>query len=345
MHDKYKHEDSFARKSALNKKIHLEKVRVHNKRTLFIKEIAGVLAFVTVAFGTVGMVKAMVDDYSRKKHPDLNKSHSDSYDGIVPSTVAANNLEQHIEHETEKQEQPNNERYKELEESKEEAIFEIATSEDEKVTEYLNSERGNLIHRYSSDYGIDANIVAAICEQESSLNHEQHTPGGAFYNGYGVGAMQLESPAGEKITAYNYNTGNYDTIYETMDNACDESTNIQIGCMVLQNNLRHYDGNLAYAIQAYNYGQGMMDLIINRMQKDGVDTNDYNMLLKYIDDVHNNPSKYIDGWTENKYGDGKYLKHVLSHCPTKNVVCKDGDKEIKINLETMQISNQNSKVR
>ena len=338
--------DSFERRSALNKKIFLEKVAVQNRKTKLIKEVSGVLAVIMIAGGTVSAVKAMVDDYSRKKH-DNTKSATDQLDATLPTVEAASRLEQGIQTVTDKKENLNKEKeiVEKATEAPEEQLFEVATNGEEEVTEYLNSYRGNAIHKYSSCYGVDPNLVAAICAQESDLDHEDHTPGGDYYNGYGVGAMQLESPSGQKITAYNYTTGTEDVIYETMDNACDEETNIKIGCMKLQNYIKHYDGDLVHTIQAYNYGQGMVDLLLNRMRKDNVDTNDYDMFLKYVKDVHENPSKYLNNWGENHYGDGDYIKHVLSHCPTKKVTCQNGNKTFTVDLETMVLSDQNSKTR
>ena len=69
-----------------------------------------------------------------------------------------------------------------------------------------------------------------------------------MYSEYGVGLMQLESPSGEEIRAYNYKTGQIDgqidTEYITMDEACDIIKNIKIGCMIFQNSLNYNNGNV-----------------------------------------------------------------------------------------------------
>lgn len=150
---------------------------------------------------------------------------------------------------------------------------------------------GIFIYKYSADYGVDPSIIGAICYQESSLNHYENCPGGDSYNGYGVGLMQHESPSGEVVTAYNYNTEEKETDYITMDKACSVNYNIKLGTMEWQNSLEHYKGNPLLTIQSHNFGQIMTDKVLrqNYMKLDNL-KKDYPDIVNTIKE--NNPNIY-----------------------------------------------------
>lgn len=223
--------------------------------------------------------------------------------------------------------------------------FNVGSSPDKKmVIDYLASPEGQLIYKYAEQYGVDPNIMASIAMQETTLNHYACIPGGEWYSGYGVGLMQLESPSGEAVSAYNYNTNEWDTEYVTMEAACDLETNIKIGCMVFQNKLKENYGNVFLAIQSHNYGQGMMDMIMDNLygnKKISVmqDYSDTSWLFE-IENIHNNPSMYLSDWVESKYGDGKYLEHVLRFCPSNKATFKMGGYEYTVGLDTCKLEDK-----
>ena len=173
---------------------------------------------------------------------------------------------------------------------------------------------------------------------ESSLNHNDTIPGGIYYNGSGVGICQLETPNGQEITAFNYNTGQSETIYETMSNALDRKTNIKMGVMHYQNVLERYHGNEKLALQSYNFGYGLVDLIIEiyanekGVSFDNVVDNYQDVgWLKYVKQVSNDPVSfanaldinkysnhiatinYLKSWQHNTYGNGNYLQDIYSY--------------------------------
>ena len=179
--------------------------------------------------------------------------------------------------------------------------FNVGSNTDKKmVIDFLASPTGQLVYKYASDYGVDPNIMASIAMQETTLNHEACIPGGEMYSGYGVGLMQLESPSGEEITAYNYNTNEWDTEYVTMDNACNLETNIKIGCMMFQKKLKENCGNVFLATQSHNYGQGMIDMMMNNLYGNTANEamQDYSNTswITEIENIHNNPGTYISDW-------------------------------------------------
>lgn len=207
-----------------------------------------------------------------------------------------------------------------------------------KIVQFINSDDGNYFLEVANDFGIDPYIFLSLMIKESSLDHEATIPGGKNYNGFGVGICQLETPNGQQVNAFNYSTGTKETIYETMENALDKKTNIKIGIMRYQNVLEKYQGNENLALQSYNYGQGLMDLIITvyaneigssyeQVVADFEDTG----WLKYVRLVHANPVQFVNSldqsqysafnnimtflqnWPYGTYGDDNYLNGVKSY--------------------------------
>ena len=133
--------------------------------------------------------------------------------------------------------------------------------------------------------------------------------------------MQLESPSGQEISAYNYLTGQFDTEYITMDNACNMEMNIKIGCMIFQNSLKRNYGNILLAIQSHNYGQPMLDLILEQEYSG----------------AHEDPQKYLFDWDEDSYGDGNYISNVLKYCPSDKVTYNYNGCKYTFDLKNLKI--------
>ena len=207
-----------------------------------------------------------------------------------------------------------------------------------KIVKFINSDDGNYFLEVAKDFGIDPYIFLSLMIKESSLDHESTIPGGKNYNGFGVGICQLETPSGQQINAFNYSTNTTETIYETMQNAIDKRTNIKMGIMRYQNVLEKYQGNENLALQSYNYGQGLIDLIVaiyaneigssyDQVVSNFEDTG----WMKYVKLAHADPvgfvnsldqsqySKfkntisYLQNWPYGTYGDDNYLAGVKSY--------------------------------
>lgn len=220
--------------------------------------------------------------------------------------------------------------------------FGVGSSEYKKnVIDYLSSSSGNLIYKYSEQFGVDPTLIAAMAMQESSLSHNDCIPGGDNYWGYGVGLLQLESPSGQEITAYNYKTNELETEYITMENACNLEKNIKIGCMIFQNSLENNKGNIFLALQSHNYGQPMIDLVMYDMYKNDIDSIKENYSdtswLFGIKEAHNNPSKYIFEWGEGLYGDGDYIENVLRFMPKNEVKYRYNNAIYTFDLSSKQV--------
>lgn len=211
----------------------------------------------------------------------------------------------------------------------------------DKIESILESEIGKIIGQAALSYGVDLYILLAKGLAESNLEHEACCPGGNRYNGYGVGAFQLESPDGRVVKAWNYETESEDSLSITMENAVDFELNSKAAAMYLQKRIDLYNGNPYLALQSYNYGQGMMRVIIHDYAKQmGITEeevkNNINDLgwLAIVKDVHQNPNKYYYRvmldleetdpiviaeaqakyvWKHATYGNPYYLADVLSY--------------------------------
>ena len=215
-----------------------------------------------------------------------------------------------------------------------------------KLTKFINSEEGKYCFEVCNDFGIDPYTYISLMMNESSLNHEGTLPGGKYYNGSAVGISQLEKPSGQEIKAFNYTTNQEEVIYETMENAMDLKTNIKMGIMHYQSVLNRYNGNNYLAIQSYNYGYGLLELIVT-IYADEIGctydevVNNFSDVgwLKYVMEVYENPNQFgekyenysqfgntiksLKNWKYNTYGNGKYLFNLYSYyigMYSKNIV-------------------------
>lgn len=204
----------------------------------------------------------------------------------------------------------------------------------------ISSELNNLINKYSTMYGIDPCLFRALCTQESSLNHVVDDSRTA------IGICQIEKTNfGDTAKAYNYQTNTEDYVEINYDNVANLETNMQLGAMKLQNKLNKY-GDLNIAIQSYNYGEAMMDHLINLS---GLEKPTYQQMLPLINDVHNNPSKYINNWEYSTYGDNLYPQHVLRYLPgnityynsDENIVLQNVDKNEEIGIYSVVYNEDN----
>ena len=198
----------------------------------------------------------------------------------------------------------------------------------------------DLIIKYSIRYGFDPFIFRALGTHESHLTHNIDP------NNAAIGIYQIEKTNfGGSVTAFNYESNIIETVDINYNNVSDLEKNIQIGAMLFQRKLEKY-GDLYIAIQSYNYGEAMMDHLINLS---GIEKPTYEQMRLYIDDVHNNPRKYHPSWEYDTYGDNLYPQHVLQYHPGNityynidgNIVLQDVDKNINLGTYSV-ISNESN---
>lgn len=242
----------------------------------------------------------------------------------------------------------------------------------QKMNEIVNGKLGETITNAANTYGVDPYLLIAKGLTESYLNHQECCPGGKSYNGYGVGAFQLESPDGRLVTAWNYKTESEDEIAVTMENALAFDKNAQIAAMYLQNRLNLYHNNIYLALQSYNYGQAMMKIVIHDYAKQKGITekeviSNFNDLgwMEIVKGIHENPNDYyyrvtIDldetdetvianaknncVWSYKTYGNDHYVADVLSYyvgLKSKNKNLDDSSTVINLTNNEVMVLNEN----
>ena len=152
------------------------------------------------------------------------------------------------------------------------------------------------IEKYSHKYGLDPNLVLGIATQERGVHSETVDAGG------GIGLMQIQYSvwANQSITYYELNeeTGLYEekTMTVTPEKMAALDSNIQIGCMILQNCLVYAHYNIPVAVDMYNKGIGTLWKILDGYAAEkGVSRSD----------ILNNPAD--TGWLNNR---STYVKAI-----------------------------------
>lgn len=191
---------------------------------------------------------------------------------------------------------------------------------------------GAVLERYSKMYGVDPKIITAIATQEKGVHSHIKDPGGA------TGLMQIQNAVwiGKKITAFNYETNQYESFIVQEDMLGDVFYNIKIGCMYFQNCMDYMDNNIIAALQCYNMGCGSMDTILKHYS--AVSGKSTKEILNDVSDC---------GWMDYRYiikmGDPNYVENVLRWLgPNINVE----NLNINGNIVNLKISNtSNIKVK
>ena len=164
---------------------------------------------------------------------------------------------------------------------------------------------------YCNTYGLDPMLVMAIGTHERGVHSDTIDAGG------GLGLFQIQVKGGwnwlgRSITAYNFDTEEYETEMITLEKAQDVYTNMKLACMMLQDLLRTYNYNVAESVMAYNYGTTNVDKVLNYCSNDtGFTRGELNQMdnlewLKYRD--------IIGG------GDPNYLENVFKYIPNDTVL-------------------------
>lgn len=184
----------------------------------------------------------------------------------------------------------------------------------------------NLFEKYSNMYGIDPALAIAVGTQERGIHSETMDQGGA------TGLMQVQNSVwrNQKLSAYNFNTKEMETIVINESKLSDVEYNIKVGCMILQTNLKAMNYNTLAAIQTYNMGYGNMRKILTAYSIDSGKT---------IEQILEDPADI--GWLKYrniiKVGDIKYVENVLSWMGNNiNLNNKKDDKtEVCFNINSL----------
>lgn len=165
-----------------------------------------------------------------------------------------------------------------------------------KVTTY-----NELFKIYGDQYGVDPNILSAICMQESGGVNYSYRNDGTPYAAWGI--MQIEYTNEKNFAQFGYD--NYET-YWTLNDRLDPYKSVQYAAYLLSEALYKYDCDYAKMLQSYNFGQTVLDRIVEAKGGDWLSE-------------RQNAVKYVTNWGYKSYGDAEYIEHVLAYYYPNNI--------------------------
>lgn len=162
---------------------------------------------------------------------------------------------------------------------------------------------GSAVKQYSElfksagdQYGVDPNLLAAICMQESSGINWSYREDGTEYPAWGI--MQIEYTLEEQFKEFGI-----DTTGEawTLQDRLDPEKSIPFAAYLISQSLIKYDCDYVKMIQSYNFGQTVLDRILAATEGDA-----------WLDE-RKNAAAYATNWQYTTYGDAEYVEHVLRY--------------------------------
>lgn len=152
-----------------------------------------------------------------------------------------------------------------------------------------------LFKEAGNQYGVDPNLLAAICMQESSGRNLSHREDGSEYPAWGI--MQIEYTHEKTFKQFGLDTTGTEW---TLNDRLDPQKAVPYAAWLISQSLIAYDCDYMKMIQSYNFGQTVLDRIIAAKGDD--------WLCERA-----NAAKYADNWQYEKYGDAEYIEHVLRY--------------------------------
>ncbi len=169
--------------------------------------------------------------------------------------------------------------------------IEIGTSElNSAVKSYFD-----LFEAAGDQYGVDPNLLAAICMQESSGRNLSYREDGSEYPAWGI--MQIEyslekafADFGERTTGERW----------TLQDRLVPEKAVPFAAYLISESLIKYDCDYMKMIQSYNFGQTVLDRILEAKGDDWLSE-------------RANAASYATNWPYKTYGDAQYIEHVLRY--------------------------------
>ncbi len=144
-------------------------------------------------------------------------------------------------------------------------------------------------------YGVDPNILAAVCMQESGGVNYQYYSDGTPRPAWGI--MQIEYTNEKAFAAFGKDrTG---TAW-TLDDRLDPEKAIPYAAYLLSEALYKYDYDYIKMLQSYNFGEVVLNRILAAAGDDWLDE-------------RKNAVNYVSNWPYKSYGDALYPEHVLAY--------------------------------
>ena len=152
-----------------------------------------------------------------------------------------------------------------------------------------------LFKKSGDRYGVDPNLLAAICMQESSGRNLSYREDGSEYPAWGI--MQIEN-SNEKIFAkFGLDTTGVEW---TLGDRLDPEKSVAFAAHLISKALIRYDCDYMKMVQAYNFGEPTLDKILAAKGDDWLDE-------------RKNAKDYVDNWPYDSYGDANYIEHVMRY--------------------------------
>lgn len=152
-----------------------------------------------------------------------------------------------------------------------------------------------LFKKAGEQYGVDPNLLAAICMQESSGRNLSHREDGSEYPAWGI--MQIEYTNEKSFAQFGERTTG--TAW-TLEDRLDPEKAVPYAAWLISESLYQYDCDYMKMIQGYNFGTYVLDKIIADKGDDW---------LEYRKDA----ALYVENWPYKTYGDAEYIEHVLRY--------------------------------
>ena len=154
----------------------------------------------------------------------------------------------------------------------------------------------NEIFKSAGDqYGVDPNILASVCMQESGGVNYQYYSDGTSRPAWGI--MQIEN-TNEKAFA-KFGLERTGTAW-TLEDRLDPEKAIPYAAYLLSETFYKYEYDYIKMLQSYNFGETVLDRIL-AATGDG-----------WLDE-RKNARNYVKDWPYKSYGDALYPEHVLAY--------------------------------
>lgn len=170
-------------------------------------------------------------------------------------------------------------------------LFEIGTKKLNKAVKGYS----DIFKRAGDQYGVDPNIIAAVCMQESGGVNYQYYSDGTSRPAWGI--MQIEH-TNEKAFAQ-FGLDRTGTAW-TLEDRLDPEKAVPYAAYLLSEALYKYDYDYAKMLQSYNFGETVLNRILEAAGDDWLSE-------------RANAVDYVKNWPYKSYGDAKYIEHVLAY--------------------------------
>ena len=194
-------------------------------------------------------------------------------------------------------------------------LFEIGTKKLNKAVKGYS----DIFKRAGDQYGVDPNVIAAVCMQESGGINYQYYSDGTSRPAWGI--MQIEH-SNEKLFA-KFGLERTGTAW-TLNDRLDPEKAVPYAAYLLSEALYKYEYDYAKMLQSYNFGEIVLDRIIASAGDNWLNE-------------RKNAKNYVKNWPYSSYGDAKYIEHVLAYY--SNNIDYVGAK-VKLNGKLVKFSDQ-----